>query len=262
VPGKDPEAEASLLRQLGRAVIATDMDGVITYWNAEAARTYGWSEEEAIGREIYYILPAALPDDEIERMMRGFAAGKEWSGELVIRRKDGAWLRTLHHDRPVRDDTGNIIGVVSVSESFDTRAVEEDADRRRAVRRPIVRRMLLELGGDGHSSNHKMRQMGRMIARTANCPGMNVYLEAFSGMGLGDLTGDSATSDRYHFSGADLIEVLRGSRQPTCALALGFLETAIEQLTGTIALGAETSCQSMGAPRCTFVVSSRSRPKV
>lgn len=44
--------QASLLAAVGDAIIATDEDIRITYWNAAAERIYGYTSEEAMGQSI------------------------------------------------------------------------------------------------------------------------------------------------------------------------------------------------------------------
>jgi PAS domain-containing protein len=44
--------QARLLDAVGEAVIALDMEGRVVYWNRAAERMYGWSSEEAIGRNL------------------------------------------------------------------------------------------------------------------------------------------------------------------------------------------------------------------
>ena len=44
--------QAHLLDVIGQAVIATDLAGVITYWNKAAEVLYGWSSSEAVGASI------------------------------------------------------------------------------------------------------------------------------------------------------------------------------------------------------------------
>jgi DNA-binding NtrC family response regulator len=44
--------KASLLATVGQAVVATDLNGSVTYWNNAAEKIYGWTEEEAIGNNI------------------------------------------------------------------------------------------------------------------------------------------------------------------------------------------------------------------
>jgi len=42
--------DAQLLSKLSAAVICSDMDGIVTYWNEAATRLYGYSAEERLGK--------------------------------------------------------------------------------------------------------------------------------------------------------------------------------------------------------------------
>ncbi|HWH09343.1 MAG TPA: V4R domain-containing protein [Candidatus Thermoplasmatota archaeon] len=250
-------ANAAMPDALGHAVIATDMEGVILCWNDAARALYGFEAAEVVGKQIYYVLPAALGDEEIEAMMRGFAQGRPWDGILRIRAKDGTWMRTVHSDRVLRGDDGAPACIVSVS--FPVARVEAavEGEREGYVTKDLVRSLLRSMQRAGPESAMRMRELGKGFARRANCPGATVYLELFSTMGLGDLTLDDETPRRLVFSGDDLIERTPGSPHSTCHLPLGFLEGAVEGLTQRRVLGTETRCQSMGAARCVFVVSVR-----
>lgn len=46
------ERHDQLLNYVTQAVIATDLHGVVTFWNDRAATLYGWTAEEAIGRPL------------------------------------------------------------------------------------------------------------------------------------------------------------------------------------------------------------------
>lgn len=254
---RDLRARAEMLDALGHAVIATDMEGVIRYWNDAARELYGFDAREVVGQQIYYVLPAALGDDEIESMMRGFAAGKPWDGILTIRAKDGTWLRTVHSDRVLRGEDGAPVGIVSASFPVTRVEVAIENERDGFVTKDLVRSLMRSLQRAGHESAMRMRDMGKSFAKRAGCPGVTVYLELFSTMGLGDLKLDDESPTRFVFSGRDLIERVPESPQATCHLPLGFLEGAVEGLTQRRVLGTEVQCQSMGAERCVFIVSVR-----
>ena len=49
--------QAHLLETVGQAIIATDVAGVITYWNRAAEALYGWAATEVVGQNILAILP-------------------------------------------------------------------------------------------------------------------------------------------------------------------------------------------------------------
>lgn len=247
----------AMLEALGHAVIATDMTGVITYWNAAATRLYGFEAREVVGQQIYYVLPAALGDDEIEAMMQRFAKGEPWDGLLRIRHKSGEWIRTVHSDRVVLDAEGRPAAILSASFAASVAEGAVSGEKADVVTKDVVRTLLRSLRRAGPENALRMRELGRAIARRANCPGATVYLELFARMGMGDLKLDDESPSRFAFSGRDLLERVPESRNPTCDLPLGFLEGAVSALTGGPALGAEVQCQSMGAPRCVFVISRR-----
>ena len=46
-----PSAD-ELLHALGHAVIVTDRQGRVLFWNGAAEQLYGWPAEEAVGRDI------------------------------------------------------------------------------------------------------------------------------------------------------------------------------------------------------------------
>ena len=63
--------QATLLAAVGQAVIATNTDRTITYWNAGAERLYGWKAEEVLGRDIVDILPTReTPEANRARLSR------------------------------------------------------------------------------------------------------------------------------------------------------------------------------------------------
>jgi PAS domain S-box-containing protein len=71
-------------------------DGTIEWWSSGAARLYGWSAEEAVGRRTHELLrtecPRGLPHLEAELRQRG-----EWSGELAHYRRDGTRIFVASH---------------------------------------------------------------------------------------------------------------------------------------------------------------------
>ena len=82
----------------GAAVIATDLDGVITHWSATAQRLYGWSGEEAIGLPILDFM-VALGDRRLAE----------------FRCKDGSLKLSHVRDTPIKDDAGRSVGLLGLS---------------------------------------------------------------------------------------------------------------------------------------------------
>ncbi|MCO5090583.1 PAS domain-containing protein [Bosea sp. (in: a-proteobacteria)] len=51
---------AALLASAADAILATDRDGVIRFWNPGAARLFGFTAEEAVGASLDLIIPERL----------------------------------------------------------------------------------------------------------------------------------------------------------------------------------------------------------
>ena len=99
----------------GKAVIATDPDGVILWWNDGAAELYGWRREEVLGRHILGVTPTNLSMGEGATILSRLQAGIPWQGEYAVRTKSGEQLVADVLDLPVRAPDGRLIGIVGVS---------------------------------------------------------------------------------------------------------------------------------------------------
>ncbi|MDQ3636378.1 MAG: PAS domain S-box protein, partial [Actinomycetota bacterium] len=119
--------QARLLDAVGQAVIATDPQGKIIYFNKAAEELYGWSQEEAMGRPIMEITPSEEMLGRAEEIMSGLLAGRNWSGEFEVRRKDGTTFPAMVTDTPVHDERGNLVAILGVSTDITTRRVAEEA---------------------------------------------------------------------------------------------------------------------------------------
>jgi PAS domain S-box-containing protein len=62
-----------LLDAVGQAIIATDLQGRIIYWNRAAEELYGWSTEEVMGRPIVEVTPSEELREELVRGVCGAA---------------------------------------------------------------------------------------------------------------------------------------------------------------------------------------------
>lgn len=115
------EFQARLLAAVGSAIIATDLDGRVTYWNKAAEDLYGWSVDEALGSPVLELTPAVQTRAQAEEIMEYLARGEIWSGELLMGRKDGTTFMAQVADWPVHDACGRLIGVIGVSNDITER---------------------------------------------------------------------------------------------------------------------------------------------
>src|SRR5215208_2624389 len=107
--------QARLLDAVGQAIIATNPQGRIIYWNRAAEDLYGWSKEEVMGRAIVEVTPSQEMLERAEEIMSELRAGRSWSGEFVVQRKDGSTFPVMVTDTPVHDEQGSLEGIIGVS---------------------------------------------------------------------------------------------------------------------------------------------------
>ena len=122
---------ARLLDAIELAVIATDLDGTVTYWSKGAEALYGWSARECIGLPVVGITPALESREVAEQIMADIKSGTGWHGVFPVRRKDGSVFDGRVTLSPMWDDVGALVGVIGVSEDVTAdRQQERDlADR-------------------------------------------------------------------------------------------------------------------------------------
>lgn len=129
--------QAHLLDTVEQAVIATDIEGNITYWNCHAEKLYGWGAADAVGRNILEVTPAETSSAQAAEIMSRLTSGETWTGEFDVQRRDGTSFPAQISDTPIHDGGGNLIGVVGVSADISERRRAEAAVReaeRRALR--------------------------------------------------------------------------------------------------------------------------------
>jgi PAS domain S-box-containing protein len=110
-----PAFESEVLASLPVAVIATDLNGYIIFWNRAAEHLYGWTADEVDGRNIIDVTPSAESRAAALAIFGSLTKGESWSGTFETRHKDGRTLRVDVTDSPIRDQQGKLTAIVGVS---------------------------------------------------------------------------------------------------------------------------------------------------
>ncbi len=121
--------QALLLDCVGQAVIATDVAGTVIYWNGAAERLYGWTAQEAIGRQVVELTPAPQSVEEATLIFAELAAGRTWAGEFVVRHRDGTAFWAHVTNTPVIGADGTLQAVLGISTDVTERIRAERAVR-------------------------------------------------------------------------------------------------------------------------------------
>lgn len=121
------------------AIIAKDLNSVITDWNPAAERLFGYTRAEAVGRSITMLIPDGLKDEE-EAIIRRIRAGERVeSFETTRIRKDGTRISVSLTISPIRGANGVVIGASKIAR--DITAAKESEHRIRMLLREINHRV-------------------------------------------------------------------------------------------------------------------------
>ena len=130
--------QARLLDAVGQSVVATDLEGKVTYWNRAAEELYGWSSEEALGRKLGDLTISEDSSDLVDEVASELRAGRSWSGETLLRCKDGSYVPVFGTATPLFDDRGNLAGMIGVTTDMSERKALEAELERRASHDPLT----------------------------------------------------------------------------------------------------------------------------
>ncbi len=131
---------AAVVQSSGDAIVAKDLNGIVTDWNESAERIFGYSAKEIIGKSILTIIPARRRTEEPEILSRIRRGELIDHYETVRRRKDGQLIDVSLTISPVNDGKGKVIGVSKIARDI--------TDRKRNERRLTEQARLLDLSND------------------------------------------------------------------------------------------------------------------
>jgi len=105
--------QAALLDKARDAILVRNLEGKILFWNKGAERMYGWTREEAVGRNIRELI-YSNPQEFFEVDERLIRLG-EWQGELQLLAKSGQKITVEAYITLIRDNQGSPKSVLAIS---------------------------------------------------------------------------------------------------------------------------------------------------
>lgn len=118
-----------LLNDAPDAILVSDREGIITFWNRGAERMFGHSAAEAVGQSLDLIIPENLRGRHWEGYHRVMAAGetKYQTGLLSSPgiRKDGSRVSLEFSMVLLRDEAGGMAGCAAIMRDVTVRWQKE-----------------------------------------------------------------------------------------------------------------------------------------
>jgi len=111
------------------AIVGLNQDARLTLWNPAAEKIFGWKKEEVLGGS-YPAVPEDLKD-EFKIIFKAQVIHREFYTDLALRRqkKDGTNFYVSANTAPLTDETGDVIGYLSVMTDSTDRIRAENALR-------------------------------------------------------------------------------------------------------------------------------------
>jgi PAS domain S-box-containing protein len=152
--------KAELLDTIGQAVIVTDLNGRIIFWNKAAVEIYGWTTEEAIGKNTLELTSSTQTLEDAEIIMNKLSKGESWSGEFYVKRKDETTFPAFVYNSPVFDEFDKLVAVIGVSN--DISDLKENEKERTKITNDLLQR------------NRDLEQFTFIISHNLRAPTANI----------------------------------------------------------------------------------------
>jgi PAS domain S-box-containing protein len=120
---------AAIVESSEDAIISKSLDAVIVSWNAGAQHTFGYTEQEAVGRPITILIPSELREEENKILERLRAGERIDHYETVRVTKAGNKINVSLSISPIKDSTGRIVGFCKIARDITERKLAEEALR-------------------------------------------------------------------------------------------------------------------------------------
>lgn len=119
--------QAQLLDVTEQAIIVADKIGTIRYWNYGATRLYGYSANEATGRNIDTIISTPITQEDALKFFERSKLGESGNSELQATRSDGSAITVIANQSPIINEDKELLGsIIFVTDITEEKWMEKE----------------------------------------------------------------------------------------------------------------------------------------
>jgi len=119
--------QADLLESVSDAIISTDFEYNILSWNKTAEEVYGYTSDEAIGKNIDRLMRTEIPYGNTDNVAKALQNRGNWRGEVIQQHKNGSRLHVLTSVTCPASFNGNPMAMVTVNRNMTEYVKAEEA---------------------------------------------------------------------------------------------------------------------------------------
>jgi len=115
------------VEQSATSIMIVSMGGIIEYVNRRFTSITGYPRDEVVGKHFDVLKSGYYSNDFYRDLMETIRQGREWSGELYNRKRNGEIYWTSTNIAPIRNAQGEINGFIAIDDDITTKKQADDS---------------------------------------------------------------------------------------------------------------------------------------